>query len=132
MLTEQAFAQTVEVGAGASGNAMPPQDNALVALFPFVLVFVVFYFFLIRPQQKKFKEHQQMVQSVRRGDKVITAGGIVASVVRVDDANDHVQLEIADGVKIKVVRGTLTNVLTRSGSAEPDESPDKAAKQSKK
>lgn len=130
MLIEQAYAQTVEVGTDAAAP-MPPQEGGLVALLPFILVFVVFYFFLIRPQQKKFKEHQQMVQSVRRGDKVVTGGGIVGTVSRVDDSNDQLLIEVAEGVKIKVVRSTLANVLTRSGSTEPGDSAEKPEKPEK-
>tara|TARA_Y100000590_G_scaffold2327_2_gene3027 strand:- start:767 stop:1057 length:291 start_codon:yes stop_codon:yes gene_type:complete len=72
---------------------------------PLILIFVIFYFFLIRPQQKKVKEHKLMVNSLKRGDKVITSGGIVGSIERVID-NDKVEVAIAENVKVEVVRST--------------------------
>ena len=72
---------------------------------PLILIFVIFYFFLIRPQQKKVKEHKKMVESLKRGDKVITTGGIVGTIERVID-DDKVEVSISDDVKVEVVRAT--------------------------
>ena len=72
---------------------------------PLILIFVIFYFFLIRPQQKKVKEHKKMVESLKRGDKVITTGGIVGSIERIID-DDKVEVSISDDVKVEVVRST--------------------------
>ncbi len=72
---------------------------------PLILIFVIFYFFLIRPQQKKVKEHKTMVENLKRGDKVVTAGGIVGRVERIID-NDKVEVEIADNVKVEIVKAT--------------------------
>jgi len=72
---------------------------------PLILIFVIFYFFLIRPQQKKVKEHKSMVQSLKRGDKVVTSGGIVGTVERIID-NDKVEVEISENVKVEIVRTT--------------------------
>ena len=72
---------------------------------PLILIFVIFYFFLIRPQQKKVKEHKAMVQALKRGDKVVTSGGIVGSIERVID-NDKVEVLISENVKVEVVRST--------------------------
>ena len=72
---------------------------------PLILIFVIFYFFLIRPQQKKVKEHKKMVESLKRGDKVITSGGIVGSIERIID-NDKVEVSISDDVKVEVIRAT--------------------------
>ena len=72
---------------------------------PLILIFVIFYFFLIRPQQKKVKEHKKMVESLKRGDKVITSGGIVGSIERIID-DDKVEVSISDDVKVEVVRAT--------------------------
>tara|TARA_Y100000590_G_scaffold450582_1_gene590496 strand:+ start:514 stop:804 length:291 start_codon:yes stop_codon:yes gene_type:complete len=72
---------------------------------PLILIFVIFYFFLIRPQQKKVKEHKAMVQSLKRGDKVVTSGGIVGTVERIID-NDKVEVEISENVKVEIVRTT--------------------------
>ena len=72
---------------------------------PLILIFVIFYYFLIRPQQKKAKEHKLMVQNLKRGDKVITSGGIVGSIERIID-NDKVEVSISDDVKVEVIRAT--------------------------
>jgi len=90
--------------------------GGLGAFAPIVLIFVVFYFLLIRPQQKKVKAHREMLNVVKRGDRVLTGGGIIGTVTRVKD-NDELVLEIADGVKVSVLRGTLSDVLSRSEPA---------------
>ena len=80
-------------------------SEGISSLIPLVLIFVIFYFFLIRPQQKKVKEHKKMVESLKRGDKVITSGGIVGSIERIID-DDKVEVSISDDVKVEVVRAT--------------------------
>jgi len=80
-------------------------DSGIGQFIPLILIFVIFYFFLIRPQQKKVKEHKLMVQNLKRGDKVITSGGIVATVERVME-NDRAEIEIAENVKVEIVRST--------------------------
>ena len=92
------------------------EGGALGAFFPIILIFVVFYFLLIRPQQKKAKHHRDMLGMVKRGDRVLTGGGIIGMVTRVKD-NDELVLEIAEGVKINVLRGTLADVLSRTEPA---------------
>jgi len=72
---------------------------------PLILIFVIFYFFLIRPQQKKVKEHKKMVESLKKGDKVITTGGIVGRVDRIID-NEKIEVEISDNVKVEIVRSS--------------------------
>ncbi|MDQ2089181.1 preprotein translocase subunit YajC [Marimonas arenosa] len=81
-------------------------------LLPLILI-AIFYFLLIRPQQKKMKEHQQMVEALRRGDQVITQGGIVGKVVKVRD-DGEIEVEIADGVKVRVIRHTISQVLNKT------------------
>ncbi len=80
---------------------------------PLILIFVIFYFFLIRPQQKKVKEHKLMVENLKRGDKVITSGGIVGSIDRVID-NDKVEVLISENVKVEVVKSTGIQALVNS------------------
>jgi len=80
---------------------------------PLILIFVIFYFFLIRPQQKKVKEHKKMVESLKRGDKVITSGGITGTVERIID-NEKIEVEISDNVKVEVVRSTGIQALINS------------------
>ena len=79
--------------------------QGISSFIPLILIFVIFYFFLIRPQQKKVKEHKKMVESLKRGDKVITTGGIVGSIERIID-EDKVEVSISDDVKVEVVRAT--------------------------
>jgi len=92
------------------------EGGGLTAFFPIILIFVVFYFLLIRPQQRKMKQHREMLGQVKRGDRVLTGGGIIGTVTRVKD-NDELVVEIADGVKINVLRGTLSDVLSRTEPA---------------
>ncbi len=97
MLISPAFAQS----AGGGGD--------LTSLLPFVLIFVVFYFFLIRPQQKRAKEHREMVSQLRRGDKVITSGGLVGTVTKSVDDQETVEVEIAKDVKVNIMRTMIAD-----------------------
>ena len=81
------------------------EGSGIGQFIPLILIFVIFYFFLIRPQQKKVKEHKTMVENLKRGDKVITSGGITGTVERLID-NDKVEVEIADNVKVEIVKAT--------------------------
>ena len=81
------------------------EGSGIGQFIPLILIFVIFYFFLIRPQQKKVKEHKTMVESLKRSDKVITSGGITGTVERLID-NDKVEVEIADNVKVEIVKAT--------------------------
>ena len=84
---------------------------------PLLLIFGIMYFLLIRPQQKKMKEHQAMVTSLRRGDKVVTAGGMFGKVVKVHDEGE-VEVEIADGVKVRMVQSTIAQVVSKTEPAK--------------
>lgn len=92
------------------------QPGLMANLIPLVLIIVVFYFLLIRPQQKRMKEHQALVEGLRRGDKVVTAGGIIGTVTKVED-NTTVMVEIAPEVRVKVMRSTITNVMSKGEPA---------------
>jgi preprotein translocase subunit YajC len=81
------------------------ENSGIGQFIPLILIFVIFYFFLIRPQQKKVKEHKAMVESLKRGDKVITSGGVIGTVERIID-NDKVEVEISENVKVEVMRQT--------------------------
>jgi preprotein translocase subunit YajC len=87
-------------------------SNAMIQFLPLVLIFVVFYFLLIRPQQKKQKDHRGMLDSLRRGDRVVTGGGIIGTVNRVVSA-EEVEVDIASGTRVRVVRSTITNVVAK-------------------
>jgi preprotein translocase subunit YajC len=84
---------------------------------PLLLIFAIMYFLLIRPQQKKMKEHQAMVNGLRRGDKVITAGGMFGKVVKVHDEGE-IEVEIADGVKVRMVQSTISQVVSKTEPAK--------------
>ena len=86
------------------------------SLLPLILIFAIMYFLLIRPQQKKLKEHQAMVEAVRRGDQVITQGGMVAKVTKVKD-DGEVEVEIAEGVKVRIIKSTIAQVLSKTEPA---------------
>ena len=89
------------------------ESSGIGQFIPLILIFVIFYFFLIRPQQKKVKEHKAMVESLKKGDKVVTSGGITGTISRVID-NYKVEVEIADNVTVEVVRGTGIQSLMNS------------------
>ena len=106
MLITPAYAQ---VAGGGS--------DALVSFLPIILIFVVFYFLLIRPQMRQRKEHQQMLGQLRRGDRVVTGGGIIGTITKAT-AGAEVTVEIAEGVKVSVARHTITSVLTKPEPAK--------------
>jgi len=83
-----------------------------VQFIPLILIFVIFYFFLIRPQQKRVKEHKDMVKNLKRGDEVITSGGIIGKVERVFE-DDRIEIEIADGIKVVAIRNTIQSHLKK-------------------
>lgn len=103
-------------------SAAPGGESGLLSILPLVLIFVVFYFLLIRPQQKKMKSHRAMVDALRRGDRVVTGGGILGLVTKV--VNDaEVQIEIADNVRVKVLRHTIQEVLSKTEPAGQSKGP---------
>jgi preprotein translocase subunit YajC len=117
MLITSAYAQA------ASGAA--PALSSMGGLLPMLLIIPVFYFLLIRPQQKKAKEHKALISAVKRGDRVVTTGGILGVVTKVID-NGEVQLEIADGVRIRILRVAISDVVNRAEPARvQDNSADK-------
>jgi preprotein translocase subunit YajC len=118
MIISQAWAQA---GGGGGGDF-------LVQLFPLILIFVVFYFLLIRPQQAKIKAQREMLAGVKRGDRVVTGGGIIGLVTKVISDNE-IQVEIAEGVRVRLLKQTITDIVSRGESVrgakdtEEDEKP---------
>ena len=104
------FVSPAYAAAGAGGGGWE-------SFIPLILIFVVFYFLLIRPQQKKARIHREMLGSIRRGDKIVTGGGIIGTVTKVYDDNE-IAVEITDGVKVRVQRGLVANVLSRTEPAQ--------------
>ena len=106
MFATPAYAQDAVTGAG----------GAVASFLPLILIFAIMYFLLIRPQQKKLKEHKAMVEALRRGDQVVTAGGILGKVISVG-ADNMIEVEIAPTVKVKVMRHTITQVMSKTEPA---------------
>jgi preprotein translocase subunit YajC len=106
MSTEPMLMMMQAAPAGQAGGAL----GALISYFPFILIFVIFYFLMIRPQQQRVKQHQAAINAVKKGDEVITGGGIRGRVTKVTD--DEAEVEITQGVKIRVVKSTISQVLT--------------------
>lgn len=106
MFASPAFAQAAAPGGAAS---------SLISFVPIVLIFVIMYVLMIRPQQKKVKEHRAMIEAVRRGDQVVTGGGLVGKVVKVNEG--EVEVEVAPNVKVRVVKSTLTQVVSKTEPA---------------
>ena len=90
--------------------------GAINSILPLVLIFAIMYFLLIRPQQKKVKEHQAMVEAVRRGDQVVTQGGVIGKVSKVKE-DGEIEVEIAEGVKVRVVKSTIAQVISKTEPA---------------
>ena len=88
-------------------------NEAFVSFLPLILIFVIFYFLLIRPQQKKMKQHKEMIDKIKRGDDIVTAGGIFAKVSRVIDEN-KIEAEISNNVKVVISKPTITSVINNS------------------
>ncbi|HVA13625.1 MAG TPA: preprotein translocase subunit YajC [Stellaceae bacterium] len=116
MLISPAYAQA----AGGDTSSM------VVQLAPLALIFVVFYFFLIRPQQQKAKQQRAMLDAIRRGDRVVTGGGIIGTVAKVV-GNDEVLVDLADNVRVRVVRTTISQVLAKTEPAAKNKDADTAA-----
>ncbi|MGC1696247.1 MAG: preprotein translocase subunit YajC [Pseudolabrys sp.] len=111
MFISTAFAQgslSSLFGGGASGDS----GNMMMQLLPFALIFVIMYFLILRPQQKRVKQHAELVKNVRRGDTVITNGGLVGKVTKVID-DDQIEIEIADDVRIRQMRQMITEVRAK-------------------
>ncbi|MBP7240586.1 preprotein translocase subunit YajC [Amaricoccus sp.] len=106
MFVTPAYAQAA--AGGAAGG--------LIGFVPIILIFVIMYFLMIRPQQKKLKDHRAMVDALRRGDQVVTAGGMIGKVVKVTDA--ELEVELAPNVKVRVVKNTIAQVLSKTEPAE--------------
>ena len=105
MFATPAYAQAAGGTAGAG----------IISFLPLVLIFAIMYFLMIRPQQKKLKEHRALVDALRRGDQIVTSGGIIGKVSKVSDG--EVEVEIATGVKVRVVKHTITQVLSKTEPA---------------
>jgi len=101
----------------AQADAAAP--NPLMTMAPLIFIFVIFYFLLIRPQQQARKKHQEMVSNVRRGDVVVTAGGIIGKVTKVLEG-EEIMVELADKVSVKIVKSTLSDVRTKPQPAAND------------
>ena len=105
--------------AAAAATANSNSGSAiLIGIAPWLLIFVIFYVLLIRPQQKRAREHQQAIAAIKKGDEIITGGGIRGKVIKVSD--DEAEVEIAQGVRVRVVKGTLSQVLTKSSAPAND------------
>jgi len=112
MFASPAFAAT---GGAASGGAA----SFFMQIFPLVLIFIIFYFLLIRPQQRRIKDHQRMVADVKVRDTAVTSGGLIGKVTRVDE--HEIELEVAQGVKVRVVKSMLSDVRPHGAKAANDQ-----------
>ena len=88
------------------------ESSGIGQFIPLILIFVIFYFFLIRPQQKRVKDHKTMVENLKRGDEVITSGGIIGTIERVME-DDRIEVILADNVKVQIIKSTITSKLQK-------------------
>ena len=113
-LVNNAYADDVTTTSSTSTSSAAgtlPQGDIIGMVLPFVFIFIVFYFLILRPQQRKYKMHQAMVSGIRRGDNVVTSGGILGKVAKVDTDAGVIQVEIADDVTVKILASTITTVV---------------------
>ena len=110
MFVTEAYAQGGGVGGGS---------DMLVQFLPFVLIFVIMYFLIIRPQRQKAQQHRDMVANLRRGDTVVTSGGLIGKVSKVIDEHE-MQIELADGIKVRAVRGMVAEVRSKGEPVKDD------------
>jgi preprotein translocase subunit YajC len=108
MLATPAFAQAAGGTAGAAGG--------LISFVPILLIFAIMYFLMIRPQQRKVRDHKAMVEALRRGDQVVTSGGLIGKVTKI--ADNEVEVELAPNVKVRVVRSTISQVVSKTEPVE--------------
>jgi preprotein translocase subunit YajC len=107
MFITPAYAQAAGGGGG----------DFLISLIPIILMLVIFYFLVLRPQQQRMKAHQEMVNNIKRGDGVVTAGGLVGKVTRAKEGDAEIEVELAENTRVKVVRGTIADVRVKGESA---------------
>lgn len=119
MFVSPAFAQAAGQPGGIAGG--------IEAFLPLVLIFVVFYFLMIRPQQKRMKQHKEMLNQLRRGDRVVTSGGILGTINKVVDDKEAV-VEIAEGVRVRVLRHTIQEILNKSEPVKAEAAKPESAK----
>ena len=112
MLITPAYAQGSLFGGGST--------DMITSLLPFILIFVIMYFLILRPQQKRVKQHAEMVKNVRKGDTVITSGGLIGRVIKVVD-DDQVEIEVADGVRVRQMRSMVSDVRAKGEPVKDDE-----------
>lgn len=108
------FAQATGTGSGFGGSG-----DLLFTIAPILMVLPIWYFLVIRPQQKRQDDHKRMIANVKRGDTIVTSGGIIGKVIRVVDDNE-VQVEIADNVRVRLLRGMISDVRTRGDATSKD------------
>ena len=115
MLITPAFAQGGPFGLNLSGDS----SSMIMQFMPLILIIVIMYFLILRPQQQRVKRHQEMVKALRRGDNVVTNGGLVGKVTKVVD-DDQVEVEIADGVRVRQMRSMISEVRAKSEPVKDD------------
>ncbi|AXY21330.1 MULTISPECIES: preprotein translocase subunit YajC [Komagataeibacter] len=118
---------TTPAHAQSAGGGFLSADG-LMAMLPYVAMFAIFYFLLIRPQQLKQKQLRNSLAAMRRGDRVLTGGGIIGVVQKVQAESNEVEIEIAAGVRVMVLRDTISSVITSSATPANDSAPEKTAK----
>ncbi len=119
MLIFPAYASDPAVAAAGGGSSL------LGAMAPLLVIFVIFYFFLVRPQQKRIQEYQKLVSGLRRGDRIVTTGGIIGTITKVEDKGADVMVEIAEGVRIRLQRSAIAEVLAKTAPVADESSTDK-------
>ncbi len=120
MITDFFINSAIAQEAATQAASAPQNEFSFASFIPLILIFVVFYFLIIRPQSKKFKDHQAMVDSLKIGDKVVTNGGILATVKEIDSKENILNLEISEGVTIKIIRSYVSELANKDKNKKED------------
>lgn len=121
MLISTAYASETVSSAAAAVTGAQSAGSLAMTFAPLVLVFIIFYLFLVRPQQKRMQEFQKLVAGLRRGDRVVTTGGIIGTITKVETTAPEVMVEIAEGVRVRVQRGAIAEVLAKTSPVGKDD-----------
>ncbi|WP_206425211.1 preprotein translocase subunit YajC [Rickettsiales endosymbiont of Stachyamoeba lipophora] len=110
---------TVTPPAGEIAAKQPSLEQSLMSFLPLIVIFAIFYFFIIRPQVKKQKEHQKMVEAVKKGDKVVLSSGMIGTLIKTEENNEFAQVEIAENVKVRVLKSAISQLLNEDKAVTP-------------
>ena len=124
---QESDTQPIDISQQPSGNAalvvnespaLPPEQNIVSTIFPLILIFFIFYFLILRPQQKRLKAHRDLISNLKRGDRVVTTGGLIGTISKFDNDEKIIDLDVGNGTLVQVYRNSITDVLDKTPPAQ--------------